>query len=844
MLTNREGFKYFFGKVPEGTQRVLNENKVKLGKLKTIFLTGTISSWSEIGGLPGLFLTLSDSTKKSIDVFVNSSKLLTYILTTWRYFVFRKGVELTICDTNEEKLIADSNIAIKSIKIESALHMSQERPQSDTLFRQLKKVTSLMFPMDTSRVNSRDPDSYVHDPSETEIHTHVRLPEPTEVTNVSAQKSVNYLVRFLPMRGKFDAVKAKELGLKPGINFKLLSDGTPVQNEAGVTVYPEQVLLAPKLFPKMLILDIPNVSYLNNTVESQAWFQKNEDIGDEDIGIVYHFLGDEIDFKSDYYQKFIDKFPESCTHVISHSSIANNTLVFKRGAVNNLKLKCLQKDIFNLPHIENYNKLQGPELQFKLQQNQQFEVSTDGVKCDESLIKNETWSEIYDANIKNVDCDKNTIVNSQPITLTTKYETLKDNVQIVTLGTGSAIPSLYRNVISTLLRIPYDSANGITYKSILLDGGENTLGTMLRNFGHDNEKQFHQIFKELAFIHLSHLHADHHLGLVSVINKWFQINRNNDNKLYLVCPWQYDHFMNEWYKLEVQLNKDVDLARICYFSCEDFLDEKIRLPEIQQMELDNFETKYDNCSLTRSIPRRPLKQADSQSIQQMYKHLNIFKIETVRALHCAWAYSINISFTLDENETQFKVSYSGDTRPNPNFVHIGYGSDLLIHESSLDNDLIEEALAKKHSTMIEAVTVSRLMNCRKILLTHFSSRYSNSANIAVDVEELNQLTTQLKDYLTDSHYKPNIFKCLRETNQDIVRLEDLEICFAFDMMNIRLNSVNCQMNNFKQILQMFVSDEDVNDEKKEKELSKQREKREAKRNQRLQYKNKKFKQSP
>ena len=43
-------------------------------------------------------------------------------------------------------------------------------------------------------------------------------------------------------------------------------------------------------------------------------------------------------------------------------------------------------------------------------------------------------------------------------------------------------------------------------------------------------------------------------------------------------------------------------------------------------------------------------------------------------------------------------------------------------------ELIEEAIAKKHSTMIEAVAVSKLMNCPKLILTHFSSRYGISNN--------------------------------------------------------------------------------------------------------------------
>lgn len=211
----------------------MNENRFRLGKLKSIFLSGTISSWSEIGGLPGLFLTISDSTKKSIDIFTNSGKITSFIVATWRYFVFRKGVELKINDSNEHDIIADSNLIVKPIKIESNKTTSINEDVSNRLHQQLKKLISLMFPMDTTKVNDPDPTSYKSDPSETEIQTHVKLPNPFNLLPTYQQPSLNYLVRFLPIRGKFDPIKAKSLGIKPGIDFRKLTQGHSIVNEQG-----------------------------------------------------------------------------------------------------------------------------------------------------------------------------------------------------------------------------------------------------------------------------------------------------------------------------------------------------------------------------------------------------------------------------------------------------------------------------------------------------------------------------------------------------------------------------------------------------------------------------------
>ena len=74
--------------------------------------------------------------------------------------------------------------------------------------------------------------------------------------------------------------------------------------------------------------------------------------------------------------------------------------------------------------------------------------------------------------------------------------------------------------------------------------------------------------------------------------------------------------------------------------------------------------------------------------------------------------------------TGFKFSYSGDCRPSRNFAKIGKGSTVLLHEATFDDDTKGDAIAKKHSTISEAIGVGVAMGARRVLLTHFSQRYS------------------------------------------------------------------------------------------------------------------------
>jgi len=49
--------------------------------------------------------------------------------------------------------------------------------------------------------------------------------------------------------------------------------------------------------------------------------------------------------------------------------------------------------------------------------------------------------------------------------------------------------------------------------------------------------------------------------------------------------------------------------------------------------------------------------------------------------------------------------------------------DLLIHEATFEDALVDEAVKKRHSTISEACTVAHEMKCKNFIMTHFSQRY-------------------------------------------------------------------------------------------------------------------------
>jgi len=104
--------------------------------------------------------------------------------------------------------------------------------------------------------------------------------------------------------------------------------------------------------------------------------------------------------------------------------------------------------------------------------------------------------------------------------------------------------------------------------------------------------------------------------------------------------------------------------------------------------------------------------------------LNFFTIEV---FHCDESFGCFLEHNEIENGEKkrlWKISYSGDTRPCNNFSNYAAFSSLFIHEATFDDELVQDAIDKLHSTMEESILLGKNAKSWRIALTHFSPRYS------------------------------------------------------------------------------------------------------------------------
>ena len=92
-----------------------------------------------------------------------------------------------------------------------------------------------------------------------------------------------------------------------------------------------------------------------------------------------------------------------------------------------------------------------------------------------------------------------------------------------------------------------------------------------------------------------------------------------------------------------------------------------------------------------------------------------------------------------------KVVLTGDTAPSPAVVQAAHHADLLVHEATFAADEKARARETLHATAAEAAEVARLADVRLLALTHVSTRYFGS-ELAREAREIFPETVVPRDF--------------------------------------------------------------------------------------------------
>lgn len=297
-------------------------------------------------------------------------------------------------------------------------------------------------------------------------------------------------------------------------------------------------------------------------------------------------------------------------------------------------------------------------------------------------------------------------------------------IDLTLLGCGGNVPMPNR-FLSSLF---------INYKGskILIDCGEGTQIAM---------KKYNCGFKNIDLILITHLHGDHIIGLIGLLQTMGNSGKTDDltivgpigiidamkaiKVLVEYLPYKVNIIENpkQTFSLEHDILKDIDISTI------------------------NLDHSTECIGYSLYFKRKPKFDREKAILNQVPQNLWKKLQENSSAIYKDKTYYADM--VLGENRRGIKLSFITDTRPTFEIPEFIYESDLFICEGMYGDDLdISKAVKNKHMTFRESASLANAGNVDKLLLTHFSPSIENPKDFIQNATNLFEDTIIGEDGLT------------------------------------------------------------------------------------------------
>ncbi|MBI5224448.1 ribonuclease Z [Candidatus Micrarchaeota archaeon] len=270
-------------------------------------------------------------------------------------------------------------------------------------------------------------------------------------------------------------------------------------------------------------------------------------------------------------------------------------------------------------------------------------------------------------------------------------------LRIVFLGNAAAMPTPNSPTSSFALK---------TGSTFLFDCSEGAQRQLMK---------FKISYAKVKCIFLSHLHADHFLGILGLTQTLNMIGRKEE--LIIYGPTGTSEFMKNLFS-QKQLRTNFPIKAI------DVPRAKKGIYSDKLIRVDAFPVKHNAPAIGFLIEEQPI---------------NKFHEEKARGLGIKGRLFSEIQdkgeITIDGKKIRLedvtfmkygkKIVYSGDSIPTANVVKYSESADLLIHDSTFSDAHNASAKEKFHSTAKDCAEIAKKAKVKKLILTHFSNRYEN-----------------------------------------------------------------------------------------------------------------------
>jgi len=273
-------------------------------------------------------------------------------------------------------------------------------------------------------------------------------------------------------------------------------------------------------------------------------------------------------------------------------------------------------------------------------------------------------------------------------------------ISILILGSGSATPCLSRNPAGILVK-----AENASY---LVDCGE---GTQLQL------RKFKESIQRINQIFISHLHADHFLGLFGLLSTQGLLGRERSLEVYAPKG------MKEI--IDVQLKASG--TYLCYDLKVIEIDTKVSalIYETKEIEVHTvpLNHKIDCAGFVFKEKKKDRKLIPSKIPLYNIPIYMRNKIKQGEDFVTDKGKVIKNSELTENPPKTYSFAYLSDTKVLKEVPEVVKEVDLLYHEATFLHELLDRANKTYHSTALQAAEFAAKAKVGKLILGHFSARY-------------------------------------------------------------------------------------------------------------------------
>lgn len=286
--------------------------------------------------------------------------------------------------------------------------------------------------------------------------------------------------------------------------------------------------------------------------------------------------------------------------------------------------------------------------------------------------------------------------------------------ELTILGSSAAMPAHGRHLSAQVLQAGEEL--------FLIDCGEGTQFQLMN---------LKIKFSKINHIFISHLHGDHIFGLVGLLMTFGLTSRTTPLHIYSPAGLEY--------LIKTQIPHEQDYP--IYFHHSDTTISTLL-----------FENKYLEVYSIPLIHRAPChgflfaeKKKVANIIKEKIEEYNI-PYQQIPFIKEGGNFITQDGRTILHEElttpapTPLKFAYCSDTMYSEEIIPIIKGVNLLYHEATFMQDMLEQAQKTMHSTAAQAASIAQQAQVQKLIIGHFSARYQDLAPLLEEAKTVFEQT--------------------------------------------------------------------------------------------------------